>query len=461
MSSPATKAQKTVLGYIDQWVEYRSWKSRIPGVQLAVYFDGEVQLSRAYGVADQGTGEVLRTDHLFRIASHSKFFTATAILQLAERGALRLDDTLDLYIPELADHPQFSNVTVGELLSHSSGITRDSNNGDYWQLMRPYPDAEGLIEMVNDGGAITAPHMAFKYSNVGYSLLGRVIEAASGHSYADYMEERVIAAAGLRNTGVEWDPERAQEYASGHTGLHTSHERTTIEAVDTRAFAPATGFYGTAEDLVKFAAAHFTGNETLLSERSKRLQRRPVWNASADKPGATQYGLGAIIDDVGGHRVYGHSGGFPGHITRTLFDPEQRVAISVLTNAIDGAAGEISDGVLRILDGALYAPSQLSFEAPAPTTDVDMARFTGRFSNLWGVMDVALIGDRLLALAPGGASPLEEPDVLSVVDEATLKIESGGGFGSVGELMKFEFAADGSIVSVRAGGGMTMLPFKV
>ena len=94
-SSPSSSVDvlREALAYVDSWLAYRVWKLRTPGAQVAVWFDGKVRFSAAYGVSNLDTREPLTTSHLFRIASHSKTFTATAVMQLVEAGKLRLDDT--------------------------------------------------------------------------------------------------------------------------------------------------------------------------------------------------------------------------------------------------------------------------------------------------------------------------------------------------------------------------------
>jgi D-alanyl-D-alanine carboxypeptidase len=464
MTTSRSAAVTAALPYIDSWLAYRAWKLRTPGVQAAVYFDGSIKLSRAYGLADVEAAEPLTAQHLFRIASHSKTFTATAILQLAEIGRLRLDDRAGQYVPELDEaFSPVARVTIRELLEHSAGVIRDGLDGDFWQHGRPFPDRDELLAMITDGGDKTRPGEGFHYTNVGYSLLGLIVASASGRSYDDYVREEIVARLGLENTGPELDPDRAGDYAAGYSGFHTSHERRPLQHVDTRAFGPATGFYGTADDLVHYFAAHLPGDGRLLGEASKRLQQREHWQSDAAVASSAHYGLGMIIDRIGEHRVVGHSGGYPGHITRSYFEPAMGLVVSVLTNAVDGPAAELSAGILHLVDASLaQSPSQSLSSAPEPVgSSIDPARFTGRFANLWGVVDVVQLGDRLVSINPGAANPLDGLDELEILDEATLLIRSGNGFGSVGERMLYEFDDAGAVTLVRGGGGMSLWPFTV
>jgi hypothetical protein len=208
-------------------------------------------------------------------------------------------------------------------------------------------------------------------------------------------------------------------------------------------------------------AAHRPGDERLLTDASKRLQQRAAWPSVPDKPDSRRYGLGMALDTIAGRRVIGHSGGFPGYITYTLLAVDDGIAVSVLTNATDGPAGELAAGILKLLDAGLRRPGVLPLALPeeadgaAPT-----ARFEGRFANLWGVLDVVRLGDRLLGIDPSAGDPLEEPYDLAVVDDATLRITAGNGFGSVGELIHYTTEA-GEIVRIRGDGGMTMWPFDL
>ncbi len=459
----AVAALREALPYAETWLAYRAWKLRLPGVQYAVLFDGEIQLSGAIGHADVDAGIPLTTAHLFRVASHSKTFTATAVLQLVETGRLTLDALLGEVLPELADAPSgIGSVAVRELLEHGGGVIRDGVDGDYWQLARPFPDEPELLRVAREEGVKAEPNERFGYSNVGYALLGLVVGRVSGRSYNDYVRAEIVGRLGLQNTDPEWMAARAGDYATGYTGFETALDRRPIAHLDTRTMSAATGFTSTAEDLVRYIAAHRSGDERLLTDASKRRQQHAAWPSVPDQPASTRYGLGLIVDQAAGRTVIGHSGGFPGFITYTVL-VDDAIAVSVLTSAVDGEAAELALGVVALLGAALERKASLSLATPkAPgIAGTSTAGFEGRFANLWGVIDIVRLGDRLLTIAPGRPSPLEGNDDLAVVDSATLRVESGNGFGSVGELIRYTTDATGRVTSIRAGSGMTMWPFRV
>lgn len=456
MTDTLTAYRKT-LPYIREWVSYKVWQLRVPGVQVAIGYQDEVLFDEAWGYADVEAGRRLTTTDLFRIASHSKTFTATALLQLVEQGALRLDDTVGTHVPALAEGGSpIADATVRELMEMGAGVIRDGHDGDYWSLQRPFPDEQELLALVLDHGQKVPTGSSFNYSNLGYSLLGLVIAAVSGQSYNDFVRAAITEPLGLRNTGPDWDPSRADDFVVGYTGFHVARTRRRIDHVDTRAMAAATGFHGTASDLVRYFSQHVIGQGTLLSDHSKRLAQRKAWSAT-DDDADRGYGAGFVVDRIGGRDIRGHSGGFPGHITQSMFDPASGLVVSVLTSAAAGPATLIATAIINLLDAAA------ADDAPGATVpeDVDAASFTGRFANPWGVTDVARIGDRLVEIDPSAPAPLESPTRLEVIDADTLRMTHGNRFGSVDEDITYDRDVDGAVRMIRAGGGMTQEPWTI
>ncbi|WP_051172634.1 serine hydrolase domain-containing protein [Microbacterium indicum] len=434
---------------IARWIDGQSAYKGATGVQLAVAYRGELLLEQAWGFANLETGEEMTTDHLFRIASHSKTFTATSILRLAESGALRLDDIVEAHVPDLSGTPMGA-LSVRALLGHQAGVIRDSSDGDFWQHVFPFPDRAELIEILRTEGVVFEPNTHFKYTNIGYGLLGLVIEGATGKTYAEATTELIVEPLGLTDIGPEYVEARAADYAAGHTAkLAAAQPRAVIPHVDTRALASATGWYANARDLVAYGSAHVFGDERVLTDASKRLMQREESRFTSRDQAEARYGLGLDLAEVAGRQLVGHSGGYPGHITRTWIDPVDGLVVSVLTNDLDGAAGILAAGVLEIIELAVRAADD-GAEIP------DALRFDGRFAAMWNAFDVFDLGGRLHALsvrAPspkGGATRIE-------VDGDRLVIEAEPSFGESGEPVVVTRDADGSITRVRLG-AMSAVP---
>ncbi|MEE8599539.1 serine hydrolase domain-containing protein [Euzebya tangerina] len=465
MRSPAQVPRTTIgatIASIDSWLSYQQRYQRVPAVQAAVWLDGEIVLSAAYGHADLETREAVRTDHRIRVASHSKIITATAIMQLAEAGRLRLDDPLREHLPWIAG-TALADRTLAQLMGHRAGIFRDSSDGSHWQLDRPFPGTDDLRDRVcADEAATLGTDVRFKYSNIGYGLLGQVIEVVTGQTWGDHVTGAVFEPAGMYHTGPDWTPAARGPFATAYSGLTWSDSRVPIEQVGTHALASATGVYSTAEDLCRLGATFVEGDETLLSEASKRaMTATPM---PVDGVPGLDYGLGLMVASVNDRRLLGHAGGWPGSISRLLVDPEQRFAVAVLTTAIDGPARALAEGAAKLLlhaastspdPGATSSRSSGSGEATPPDDPDDVL---GRYVNVWGVRDLTRVGHDLLLLDATEADPLAGATWLTPDGDDRFLMTRGMGFGSVGEAVTVERGDAGAVRAIRVGGAR-MTPF--
>ncbi len=199
----------------------------IPGGALGVVEDGRLVLARGYGYADKERGEPVQPNSLFRIASVSKPFTAVAILELVEENRLRLDDSvlplLDNLLPpdDSTPDPRLEDVTVRDLLQHSGGWDRDELYDPMFipgvasaMLGVPAPDsADTIIRYMKGEPLQFTPGSRYAYSNLGYCILGRIVERVSGQTYADFVRERVLKPAGI--TSMRLGHTRLGERAPG------------------------------------------------------------------------------------------------------------------------------------------------------------------------------------------------------------------------------------------------------
>ena len=216
-------AVEDVAGILPEWLETARHLRRQSGFQVAVWHDGELVAEVAVGAADEPAGIPLRTSHRLRIASHSKMLTAFTVMRLKEQGRLRLDDTVGDHVAELAESP-VADRTLRDLLSHGAGLTRDSDDSRWWRLGIPFADRARLLEIARSGAVRTAPGLHLQYSNIGYGLLGLVIEEITGTGFAEAVAELVLDPVGVPGIGPDLPdappgPEQADGFAHGHTSL--------------------------------------------------------------------------------------------------------------------------------------------------------------------------------------------------------------------------------------------------
>lgn len=409
------------MDYIRDWLEFQMRASQQPGCMIAITHRGKVVFEHAFGTANLDSGEKLTPRHRFRIASHSKSFTAAGIMKLRERRRLRLDDPVGQYVKGL--HPRVAAATIAQLLSHSGGLTRDGADAGQFVDRRAYLNAKELMADLQQPPVIESGSR-LKYSNHGFGLLGLAIEAITGEPYRGWIAREIVAATGLRETVPDMPLARGVPFARGHTPRLPLDRRLVISGDNpAHAIAAAAGFVSTAADVARFFAQLApNAKRSVLSAASRREMTRKHWrNPHATLEG--YYGLGTMSGNTGGWDWFGHAGGFQGYISRTCAVPTRELAITVLTNSTDGWAG-------LWLDGAIYILRSFA-ERGAPSRRV--RDWTGRWWSQWGAVDLVPIGNIVMTAVPGAINPFMDTSELEISGRDAGKIRVAAGYGSHGE----------------------------
>jgi hypothetical protein len=190
------------------------------------------------------------------------------------------------------------------------------------------------------------------------------------------------------------------------------------------------------------------GSGQLLSDASKREMQRVQWHVHNPGTGLHEdYGLGLHLEEVGGRATFGHGGGFPGQITRSMAEPASGLVVVVLTNCADGPASEMARGVFGVLD---------FFQRHREPVRARWKGLEGRYANLWSVRDLVGAGARLVAASPDTWQPFKQCEELEPVTKDTWRIAETSSFGSPGELVTFT-RQDGAVTQARFG-GMSVWP---
>ncbi len=447
------RALDRALDYMGGWLPFLYEREDIPGFAIAVSYKGKVLFNEAYGYANLENKTKLTPQHIFRIASHSKTFTATAIMQLQEQGKLKIDDPIADYIPWLKQHKdkRFQKVTIRQVMSHGAGIIRDGATYDFWQLKQPFPNSEQLKKEILETDLVINNNLKLKYSNYGYSLLGFLIEEVSGKSYNQYVTDNIIKPLGLKNTGPEYTKAIKNRIATGYTRNDFKNKsRLPIANIDTHAMSAATGFYSTGEDICKYFSARLPGSGKLLSDKSKRQMQRIQWRAENIGSKKEEYGLGLEIEHTKKRRLFGHGGGFPGFITKSFYDPKDGLVVTVLTNASATYAPYMAKSIVNLIDFF-----QNNWQPPENGLD----RYEGRFMCSWFITDIIASGSKLLMGFSDSWSVFDNPDELDHVRGDEFKIIKTGSFGSEGEAVKFKLGKNGKADSVKYA-DVTAIPVK-
>jgi len=427
---------------------------RLPGAAAGVVVGDQLVWSGGYGFADLAERRAPDARTLYRIASITKTFTGTAIMQLRDEGRLHLDDPAVTYLPELRDAASpfgaIETVTIRRLLSHESGLMGDPPETD-WTRNRYEGSALANLARVADVGARIAPNTQQKYSNLGYQFLGEVVARVSGVSYDRYVHERILDPLGMDATS--FDPlsdELARRRAVGYQGRWMSDELQVANAWGGDVFAEG-GLWSCVEDLARWIGLQVRedggdrGGAQVLAGATLKEMHRPRYlgdDAWTEAWCISWYAMRK--DDV---IWVQHSGGLPGFITNVCFRPGDRpVGAIVLLNGIADA-----DEVCMSLAGmALEAATKavVPAEPSPPTPDA--------YRDLLGLYGDAGDEPTLFRLEwRDGGLTFVDPETPSwrpvLVPDGPDRFIVDAGVRESGEPVVFERRDDGRVVSVMIG----------
>ncbi len=414
------------------WMEGQIRWRGLPGVVVGVVADQELVWATGFGYADVEAKVPMTPATKFRMASHSKLFTATAIMQLREQGKLRLDDPVSDYLPGFAfkrASPDDPPITIEHLLTHSSGLPREA--GSHWTDYE-FPTREELMELMSDRQAPFSPEVRWKYSNLAYSIAGMVVESVSGQNWADYVQQNIFGPLGMSSSSVDRD---VPGLAVGYGIRMPDGSRAVMPFVDARGMGAATGITSTLEDMAKFVSAQFRmgprGGDRILSTASLREMHRVRMLENHWRSGQ---GIGFSVNRIDDKLYVGHGGGYPGYTTMTMIQLDSKVGVIVLTNTNDSDPGDIAGQLMRTVGEAVAKAT-----AAKPTVvawDPAWARFAGIYHGRWGETQVVLMNERLVIINPAG-SDVDDPIELEPIGGGEFRYVAPSGGGVVGEVVRF------------------------
>jgi D-alanyl-D-alanine carboxypeptidase len=441
-SDPEVQAQvRLFTAWLEGQIAYRG----LPGVVVGVVAGDDLVWARGFGYADVEQGRPMETSTRFRMASHSKLFTATAIMQLREEGKLRLDDPVSDYLPWFSVRPASPDdppITLEHLLTHSSGLPREA--GPHWSDWE-FPTEEELIALVPERQAAFSPEVRWKYSNLAYTIAGMVIEEVSGMSWAEYLQVNIFDPIGMTSSSVDRDvPGLATPYGR----RMPDGTRDVLPFVDARGMGAATGLTSTVEDMAKFVSAQFRtgarGGDRLLGTASLREMHRVRMLENTWTRGQ---GIGFAVSRVDGRLYHGHGGGYPGNTTQTVIQLDDRVGVFALTNTNDSDPGHIARQLMETVGEAVAAATRL--EPAKVAWDPSWARFAGLYRSLWGDSQVVLMNEKLVLMTPNAAD-IDTSVELEALGGGRFRMTAPTGGGAVGEIIRF-VERDGQVVRMITG----------
>jgi CubicO group peptidase (beta-lactamase class C family) len=377
------------------FVEITSQKFNVPGVAVGVWADGE-EINACQGVTSVENPLPINQDTLFLVASVTKTFTATTLMRLVAAGKVELDAPVRRYVPEfrLKDRQAADNITVLHLLNHTAGldwrVNADTGEGD---------DALGrTVAKMAEMDLIALPGTRPSYSQIGYDLLGRLIEQVTGQTFEQAVTSLVFEPLGLSHSFFARDDIMTRRFAVGHNPGEDGTLSIARPWRHTRGENPGGGLATSVADLLRFARFHLeggragSGEQVLLANILHQMQEPTAVLQSSNLGDAI--GLCWFLRDVNGVRTIGHGGSANGQFAELLLVPERNFAVLSLSNASPGGIpfnqAVLSFALEHYLGLVDRDPQPIPFDATRAT------EIAGTYANAMMTFTVDTVGATLM-----------------------------------------------------------------
>lgn len=367
-------AQQNIPAQLDAFFK-KAEKNGYSGSVLVSKGD-EILLSKGYGFQDRASGKKQTDQTVFSVGSITKQFTGAAILKLQDMGKLSVTDPLSKYFPEAPADKK--DITLHQCLTHTAGFP-DAFGDDYEQV-----DAAAFMQMAFENELIAPPGTEHHYSNVGYSVLGIIVEKVSGKGYEQFLRENLWLPAGMKKTGYLAPGHKPADLAVGYRNgkrWGTALDRPWLPDGPGWHLRANGGVLSTAGDMYLWYKA--INSDIILSEKARNQYFTPHVSETPDE-GGTHYGYGWVIDNAPGMgRIIWHNGGNGVYNAFMGFAPDAKVCVVISSNSNDKIADDYSQVVSQILSG--------NYQAMADKTIADLsgkyrlpdgATFAVRFDEL-------------------------------------------------------------------------------
>lgn len=371
-------------------------KYKVPGASLAILRGCRVVVTATAGVTSLDTRIPVTDQTLFQIGSITKTMTTTLAMQLVDEGKLDLDEPVISYLPgfRVADANVSRTVTPRQFLSHQSGI-----DGDFFvEAGRGDEASQRLLDMASMMPNLYAPGEMLSYCNLGFVVVGRIIEQLTGMPWDDVMRERIFEPLGMEHAFTRPEDGIRFSCAIGHVPSRSKKDvwyPSKVPYLSQGQKAAGATPTMTPTDLLKFVQMHLNGGknakgEKVLSAKSvNAMQKRQI--RSSTRSGLAGWGIGWMLFDFDGERVIGHDGGTIGQAAFLRIHPKKKFAVAMLTNG--GDAGGLYTDVYNSIFEHMAKVSVPGFIKPDRSLKPKLEPYTGVFENLNGQFEISIAGN--------------------------------------------------------------------
>ncbi len=353
-SEPAQEAaaEAVFAPKLDAYLAEVMERLEITGLAVAVTQGGKQVYTSALGVRNLDTREPMKPEYIFHMASVSKPFVATAVVQLVEQGKIDLDESPVAYLPYFRlDDPRYRDITIRQMLNHTSGMP-DVEDYEWEQPQYDEGAAERYVRSLEGEKMIAAPGETWRYSNVAFDTLGDVIAKVSGQSFEDYVKDHILDPLGMTESSFLIKEIKQ----SLRTTPHVWKRKPVVSEVYpyNRRHAPSSTLNSSVVEMTRWALANLNRGELNGVRILEKKSYDQLWTRSADVDETEQVGLSWFIGNHRGLETIGHGGGDTGYRSAFVLVPEKDLGVVIASNYMLTPTADIRDGVLDIALG--YEP---------------------------------------------------------------------------------------------------------
>ncbi len=321
----------------------------IPGLAVGIVEDGKVTCAFGLGVMKIGEDKPITPETLFHMASITKPFVATSIMQLVERGLLDLDSPVASYLPYFTlDDPRGESVTVRQMVTHTSGMP---DVQDYLWSRPEYDDGalERYVRSVSDQALLGDPGSEFRYSNMAFEVLGDLVAKVSGLSFEDYVDVHILKPLNMVSSTLLLEKADQRLLAAGHTKAQDNIVRPIEHYPYNRAHTPSSNLHSNVWDMTRWAMANLNGGELDGHIILKSFTHQSMWRSQAKAEERGSVGISWFLDEEHEPRLVMHGGGDDGFLTYLVLVPSRKTGVVVMTNCDFAPRSEIWQQLLAIV----------------------------------------------------------------------------------------------------------------
>lgn len=425
----------------DAWVTSQIQSRQIPGVTIAIVYKDSIVWKKAYGKASLTPVQATTSDTLFPLGALTKPFTASAIMKLWQEGKIDLDSALARYLPDFeiqGYHPTKNPITVRQLLNHTSGLPQDAAF-PYWNDLE-FPLFPAIWQTIKGQQLVYKPGTTWKYSHLGYAILGKIVEVASGQEYSDFVQKNMLDPLIMTSTTFRPHTVKDKKLSQGFTDL--SQGRKIIPFYDLKGMKAALGIYSNVEDMGRFASFFLSPDDPLNVLRLS--SRRYMTQSSLTINPQMGYGLGFAVRREKDAVFIEHPGSMPGSSCYLSMSPKNRCAVIIMCNSEEWLVPWVNEAYRWVFSAIGQTEKGSSTHKPVP---FEWHKYRGKYTNREHDVYVEIHDGKLVLYEP---SYINELDTLEPQSDGTFRILQGYTFGSTnGDPVSFHLKADGQVAYMK------------